>query len=410
MISFSLHNIIVNMEYIKRDIESLIIESVSSFSSIALTGPRQSGKSTLLRNLLNDYKYQTLDDPIYRTQAITDPNLFLDNLGQKAIIDEIQFAPELLSYIKMKIDENRDLKGQFALTGSQQFHLIKNLGDSLAGRIALLELLPFSINEYKRAKGEQKLIDIFINAALKSMFPEPLLNDNINPTRWFSSYIQTYLERDIRTIYNIGNIRDFQRFMILLASRIGQVLNMNNLANDLGISAPTVKNWISILEACRIIYLLQPYYNNFGKRITKSPKIYFLDIGLVCYLTGMKEKEHILQGPLSGQLFENFCIQEIVKHFLNRGEKPPIYFLRTNNNLEIDLIVEKNLFEIIPIEIKLTKTPTTEMVSPIKRLKDIFDKLSIKEGYLVNLSDKKIKISADVMSVGLEDLLTSLNL
>lgn len=397
------------MSYIQRDIEGLFLSAVKSFPAIALTGPRQSGKSTLLKNLLKDYKYETLDDPVIRELAISDPNLFLDNIGSKGIIDEIQYAPDILSYIKIRIDEKRQTKGQFVLTGSQQFHLIKNLGDSLAGRIVLFELLPFSISEYKRAKGDKEILDIFIDSAIRGMFPEPLLDDNIDSNSWYASYIQTYLERDIRTIYNIGNIREFQRFILLLASRIGQVLNMSSFSNELGVSVATIKNWISVLEACRMIYLLPPYYNNLGKRIVKSPKIYFLDIGLVCYLTGIKNKELVLQGPLAGQLFENFCIQEVVKYFLNKGQRPPIYYLRTNNNLEIDLIIEKNLFKVIPIEIKLTKTPTTEMVSPIKRAKEIFNKLEFQEGYLVNLSDKRIKLSSDVSSLSLDALLAELN-
>ncbi|MDO9288844.1 MAG: ATP-binding protein [Thermodesulfovibrionales bacterium] len=381
---------------------------MATFPCIAVTGPRQSGKSTLLIHTLKGYKYVTLDDPITREQAISDPQLLLDTLGTKVIIDEIQLAPRILSYIKIRIDSARSVKGQFVFTGSQQFSLIKNLGDSLAGRIGLFDLLPFSLDEMLKAASHKTVTESFVHAALRGLYPEPVTDMTIKPERWFGSYVQTYLERDVRSIYNIGNLRDFQRFMQLLAGRVGQLLNLSSFASDLGVSVSTIKSWLSILEAGRIIYLLPPYYNNLGKRVTKAPKAYFLDIGLVCYLTGIRDKTHLLQGPLAGPLFENFCVQETVKHFLNAGQRPPLYYLRTSNNLEVDLLIEKSYQELIPVEIKLSKTPTPVMAKPVVRIKETFDKLPLRDGFLVSLSEKSIQLTADVKALPLDGFLKKL--
>jgi predicted AAA+ superfamily ATPase len=396
------------VKYIHRKIEPLIQEGVASFPCIAVTGPRQSGKSTLLIHSLRDYNYVTLDDPITREQAISDPQLLLDTLGTKVIIDEIQLAPRILSYIKIRVDAARAVKGQFVFTGSQQFSLIKNLGDSLAGRIGLFDLLPFSLEELGKAASQKTIAESFVNAALRGLYPEPVTDETIRPERWFGSYVQTYLERDVRSIYNIGNLRDFQRFMQLLAGRVGQLLNLSSFASDLGVSVSTIKSWISILEAGRIIYLLPPYYNNLGKRVTKAPKAYFLDIGLVCYLTGIRDKTHLLQGPLAGPLFENFCVQETVKHFLNAGQRPPLYYLRTSNDLEVDLLIEKSYQELIPVEIKLSKTPSPAMAGPVTRIKKTFDQLPLRDGFLVSLSERSIQLTVDVKAVPLNVFLKQL--
>ena len=313
--------------YIHRQLEASLVKAADQFSSVALTGPRQSGKSTLLKKLFSKtHNYVTFDDPLIREQAISDPKLFLDSIGERAIIDEIQYAPQILSYIKMVIDNSRKIKGRYIFTGSQQFQLIKNLGDSLAGRIALFNLLPFSIKEKQNIPGMTKVfdstLDSFVNFCITGAFPEISIDQKIDFDIWYSSYLSTYLERDVRTTYNIGNLRDFQVFMRLLAGRCSQILNISSFSNELGVSVNTIKRWLSVLEASRIIYLLPPYYRNFGKRFTKSPKVYFLDCGLVCYLVGIKTKEALVKGPMAGSLFENFCIQESIKKVLNAGKEP----------------------------------------------------------------------------------------
>ncbi|MCX5855141.1 MAG: ATP-binding protein [Deltaproteobacteria bacterium] len=378
---------------------------MNSFPSLVISGPRQSGKSTLLINTLTDYKYITLDDPLTRERAAADPLLFLDTAGEKVILDEIQWAPHLMSYIKMNIDRHREKTGTYVFTGSQQFTLIKNLSDSLAGRIALLDLLPFSVDEKKSAIPLATTIDAFTHAALRSSYPELTTHPDLDAASWYGSYIQTYLERDVRSLYNIGNLRDFQRFLQLLASRCAQLLNLSQFANDLGVSVPTVKSWLSILEAGRIIYLLSPYYANLGKRVTKTPKVYFLDIGLACYLTGVKDREHLLKGPMAGPLFENFCIQETIKLFFNRGRRANLYYLRTNNNLEIDLLIEESFQTLIPIEFKLNKTPNLAMGSNIARFKKLFSRFTIREGRIVSLTDQTIPLSSDITAITLDDYL-----
>lgn len=390
------------MKYINRDIEKILLKALKQFPVVVLTGPRQSGKTTLVRNILKDYNFITFDDPLNRERAFSDPFFFLESAGKKVIFDEIQYVPQLLSYIKIVVDKNRNKKGMFVLTGSQQFTLMKGLTETLAGRVALLRLLPFSKSERERIpKVKKKVTDPlkdFIWVSLRGSFPEPNINLKIKIKTWYSSFLQTYLERDIRSIYDIGNLRDFQRFLKLITARCSQNLNLSNLSNDLGVAVNTVKRWVSILEASNIIYLLPPYYKNLGKRITKSPKIYFLDSGLVSSLVGIETDKHLLNGPLAGALFENYCIQETVKFFYNRGEIPNIYYLCTHNGLEIDLIIEKGM-KIYPCEIKLTKTPNLGMIRSIERFRKIFSKLDIQHGKLITLAEEEIKLSKNVSSL-----------
>lgn len=391
------------MVYINRQIESKVRDLLNTFPSLAVTGPRQSGKSTLLMHTLKEYRYVSFDDPLIREQSISDPHFFLDSIGEKVIIDEIQLSPQILSYIKMRIDRERDKKGVYVFTGSQQFPLIKNLGDSLAGRIALLDLLPFSVNEKKAALPIKDTLDYFVDACLRGSYPEIVADTSIESGNWYSSYIQTYLERDVRNIYNIGNLRDFQRFMQLLAGRCGQILNLSTFAGDIGVSVPTIKSWLSVLEASRIIYLLAPYYNNLGKRIVKAPKVYFLDCGLVCHLVGLRSREHLLNGPMAGALFETFCIQETVKLFFNKGERPRLYYLRTNNNLEIDLLIEGAAQILIPVEIKFSKTPALSMGSNIARFKKTFSMLPVMQGIILCLTSKSTPLSPEITAMGFDD-------
>lgn len=390
------------MTYIPRDIESRLERLLASSPCVAVTGPRQAGKSTLLKHCLPDYKYVTLDDPFFREQAHSDPLFFLDSLGSRAIIDEIQLAPGLLSYVKIRVDDLRDVKGQYVFTGSQQFGLIKNLSDSLAGRIALLELLPLSVAEKRRQMAFADTTSLFGHAALRGCYPELVVDESVDLQSWYGSYLQTYLERDIRTIYNIGDLHDFQRFVRLLAARCGQQLNMSDFSRDLGISVPTVKSWLSILEASRVIYLLSPYYSNLGKRITKMPKIYFIDIGLACNLAGVRDEAHLFNGPMAGHLFENFCVQETVKFFLGRGEQPPLYYIRTSNGLEVDLLIEPSAGVLIPVEIKLTKTPTLQLAHTLVTFRELFAQLTPAPGLLISLAAESRQLTREVSAVTLD--------
>lgn len=389
------------MSYIHRQIESLCSRLARQFPALAVTGPRQCGKSTLLKELFAaDYRYVTFDDPVVREQAISDPKLFLDTIGERAIIDEIQYVPQLLSYVKIAIDADRRRTGRFIFTGSQQFTMMKNLGDSLAGRIALLELLPFHVEEKQAIPRLQKTLSsplgCFTHACLSGSYPEVSLQPNLERRAWHGAYIRTYLERDIRTIYNIGELREFQRFMQLLAARTAQLLNLTTLSRELGVSVNTVKKWVSILEASRMIYLLPPYYQNFGKRITKSPKVYFVDCGLVCYLTGIETKAHLLNGPMAGALFENFCVQETLKTFLFHGAPPRLYYVRSYNDLEVDLLIEGKNLQLFPCEIKLTQTPRPQMAKSIQRFRKLLPKLRIREGRILCLAEEDAVLTREV--------------
>jgi hypothetical protein len=399
--------------YIHRDIEPTLIRAVKTFSAVALTGPRQSGKSTLLRRLFSKtHRYVTLDDPQARDLASRDPQLFLNQLRGPAIIDEIQYAPELMPYIKMRIDEHRSKKGSYILTGSQQFTMMRHLTESLAGRVALFDLLPFSWFEKRTAKSSKRLITSlggFVHACLKGSFPETTTLPVAALQEWYASYVNTYLEKDVRGQYDIGNLRDFQRFIQLLAARTAQILNCSSFANDLGVSVTTVKRWLSVLEAGRIVYLLQPFYENFGKRIIKMPKVYFLDCGLAAYLSGIRTEEHLMKGPMAGALFETFCLQETFKMLLAKGGRPQLFYLRTNNDLEVDLLIRIKNGKWLPVEIKMSQTPKPSMASGILRFKQLFDKLPTTDGVVVTLADREFPLSASVNARPLEQYLRDLD-
>jgi len=359
--------------YIKRLIEKTIINTLKAFPVVMLTGARQSGKTTLLKHLFSDtFNYISLDELDIRSLAINDPREFLTRFNAPLIIDEIQNAPQLLPYIKAVIDKER-VNGRFIITGSQQFPLMKNISESLAGRVAILNLYPFMIEEITgNYLTEEKSMDNFfkkissqkistspkINLGrwlLGGGYPGLFVNSQISRNIWFSSYIQTYIDRDIRGNIKNENLNDFERFLKLLASRTAQELSYSNLSRDIGLSVPTIKSWISLLQTNSIIYLLQPYYKNFGKRIIKSPKLYFLDTGLAAYLVGIQTKEHLLNGPMGGALFETFVVTNFLKRFSALDTNISLYYWKNIGGIEVDLLIEYSS-KLIPIEIKLAST------------------------------------------------------
>jgi uncharacterized protein len=400
--------------YVTRDIEPVLHEMIAQFPAVAVTGPRQSGKTTMLQRVLPSYAYVSLDDPLVRAQALDDPELLLDMSGDRLVIDEIQYAPSLLSHLKMRIDRQRDRYGAFVLTGSQQFGLMKGLGETLAGRVALLELLPFTVHEIaSAAEGAGDAVDtrtVFLRACLRGSFPEVVLRPELAAERWHAAYVQTYLERDIRSLYDVGSLRDFERFLRLLAARCAQALNVAGLASDVGVAANTIRRWLSILEAARIVYLLPPYHNNLGKRITKAPKVHFLDCGLACYLTGVRDPAHVLGGPLAGPLFESFCIQEAVKITLAAGGQPRLHYLRTHAGLEVDLLVEDAAGRVIPFEFKLAATPRPGMAAPLRRFAGTFAALQPAPGAVVSLSPRRAALAEGVQLAPLDAFLDTVRL
>ncbi len=402
----------MTMEYISREIEPVLRRAANSFPAVAVTGARQTGKSTLLRHSFPKHEYVTFDDPLVQQEARDNPEVFFQRLTGSVILDEIQYVPEIARYLKLHIDESPGVYGQFLLTGSEQFSLIRDLGNSLAGRIAILDLLPLSVFEKARISHlssiDTQTRQAFESACILGSYPQPCVSPAPEPELWYGAYLRTYLERDIRSLHNVGNLRDFQRFMQLLATRCGQMLNASALSAEIGVRVPTVRTWLSLLEAGQVIFLLHPFSRNLGKRVVKSPKIYFNDCGLLCHLLGVHSPDSLFQSPLRGPLFENFVIQEVCKHYLNLGRRPPISYLRTSNGLEIDVIAEHSPEEITAVEIKFSSSPNTRMAENIDRFAALFDKLHIRDACVLSMTDAEVTLSERVQTKGLSKLLKSL--
>jgi predicted AAA+ superfamily ATPase len=325
-----------------------------------------------------NYRYCNLENPEIRRLAADDPNAFFHEFKYPLIIDEIQRVPELLSYIQTMVDE-KDEKGMFILTGSHQLDLNQAITQSLAGRTALLHLLPFTIGELNSA-GIRQERDMYI---YKGFLPR-IYKDNLDPTRAYRNYYQTYIERDLRQMINLKNLSQFEIFLKLLAGRTGQVVNLNSLSNDVGISSTTLKGWLSILEASFIIFRLHPYFENFGKRVIKSPKLYFTEIGLVTYLLGIEDIGQVSRDPLIGNLFENLVVIEAVKARLNKGLDPNLFFYRDKNKNEVDLIFKRSR-ELVPIEIKSSKTYNSDFFKGLRYFRENASHAA--EGYLIYAGD-----------------------
>lgn len=382
--------------YWSRLLETTIADTEKSFPVTVITGPRQSGKSTLLKNYFSgrNASFLSLDEPNFRNLLSDDPLAYLEGLKKPVIIDEIQYMPQLASVVKILVDKNRK-PGQWFITGSQQFSVMKNVSESLAGRAAILSLPTFQIRERK------DITDIG-SYLLKGSYPEIAVNSKINPEIWYSSYLQTYLERDLRSIMNISNLREFENFMRLMAAHTAQELNASSIANKIGISVPTVKRWISILEASYIIFLLPPFFNNYGKRIIKAPKIYFYDVGLINYLVGIKDADFLLQGPMAGTLFENAVVSELIKAGYAKGVKPELYFWRSQSGIEIDLIVpEKGGY--IPYEIKLSSAVKPQFYKNITFWMEL-SRQKEKRGCLITNCNRDLPLPQGIRNIYWKDL------
>lgn len=377
--------------YIHRAIEPLLKEALLQFPAVLLTGPRQAGKSTLLQHTLKNYQYVTLDDPMIRAMANNDPELFLSTHETPLIIDEIQYAPELLSYLKIRIDKNRKEHGRYVLTGSQTFQLMRGVSESLAGRIAILQLYPLSWEEIDVSPLEDKKVaKQIVQGFYPQFFSEPRTDWNL----WYSSYIATYLERDLRNIKSISDLGRFQTFLSLLASRAGNLLNMAELAKECGISQPTVKDWISILESTYIIFLLKPYHNNRTKRLTKSPKVFFVDTGLLCYLLGMDVGDRLFKASIGGHIFENMVIAEFIKKTSKTAQRIEYFFYRTAAGVEIDLLVERS-GKIEAYEIKFAKTLSRDMA---KSLSLFASEHKVEKSTVLSLCEMKVPLVEGVFA------------
>lgn len=351
---------------INRDIEHVLYRLLQKYPAINITGPRQSGKTTLVKQLIGDYNYFSLENPDTRLFAKSDPRGFLSSAGEKFILDEVQNVPELFSYLQEILDNSQE-KGKIILLGSQSFLMNQHISQSLAGRVASLKLLPLSYAELKAANQNSQNID---NILFRGGYPR-LHNDNIEPVHFFPHYIETYLQRDVRLLKNIENLSTFVRFIKLCAGRVGNILDLSSLSNDANISINTVKSWLSILEARYILFFLQPYSGNVNRRMIKSPKLYFFDTGLVCSLLNIEQEKQLNTFYLRGNIFENFIISELFKLRFNAGFPANYYFLRDAKGVEVDCVQELPDF-VRFIEIKSSETLSHEHIKNIISLKKIF--------------------------------------
>ena len=382
--------------YIKRKIEDTVLNISRTFPVLMLTGPRQSGKTTLLKRLSEaDRKYVTLDDPDDRLFARNEPTAFLERYSPPVIIDEIQYVPELFPYIKMYVDRHKN-SGDFWLTGSQMFHMMKNVSESLAGRVGNINLFGLSNNEitgtlfdrYTTEKDELlKRIHIAKHMTLPNVFerifkggmPRIYEQPNVNQEEYYSSYVQTYLSRDIKELTQVADELTFYKFLCIAAARTGSMVNYETLAKEAEISAPTAKQWLSVLVSSGIVIMIEPYHNNALKRVVKSSRMYFMDTGLAAHLTKWSSSEVLESGAMAGEFFETYVVSEIYKSFSNVGKRPPLYYYRDSNTKEIDLIIWQD-GTLYPIEIKKSSNPVgaTKNFSVLNPVTDEtnFDELS----------------------------------
>lgn len=371
---------------IQRAITPKILELSTKYPVLQITGPRQSGKTTLVKEVFKDYEYVNLESPDQRSLALRDPRRFLHlGTGQKMIIDEVQEVPDLVSYMQVEVDEQK-INAQFVITGSQNFAISETVSQSLAGRVAIFELLPFSYAELRDTLSSDELTSIL----LRGFYPT-IYSQGTDPADFYSDLTNTYITRDVRQIKNIGDLSTFQRFLELLAGRVGQLLNMSSLANDVGISVQTVERWLSILEASYLILRLQPFFENVSKRLVKSPKVYFTDPGLVAYLLGINSVEELEKHFIYGALFENFIIIDQLKSIYNQRKNERLYFWRDNRGVEIDLLVDKGLQKSL-IELKAGRTYNSDFLSNIEAVKPLLEGKYEVDSYLVYQGDLEQQI------------------
>lgn len=400
------------IKFIHRSLEQVLKRAVGEFPALVLTGPRQSGKTTLLRELFDkSHGYVSLEPPDVRAAAAADPRGFLELNPPPVILDEVQYTPDLLPYIKERIDAHRAKNGQYLLTGSQNLLLLERVTESLAGRAAMLNLLPLSQREIQGRPGSPlpwekggtpsgrkafPLLDLWKHF-LRGGYPELAANPDRETPLWHASYIQTYLERDVRSLRQVGDLSLFQNFLRSLAARSGQLLNLADLARDLGVAVNTAKTWLSVLEATFQVIVLRPYFANIGKRLVKTPKVFFTDTGTLCYLAGLRDPEHAASGPMGGAIFETAVLAEVVKTLRNRGEEPPVYFWRTSSGIEVDIVLDLGI-KLIPIEVKLSATPKPSMADGILSFRKELGK-KVAPGYVIHPGEVRLPLAPEVTAL-----------
>lgn len=403
----------MSWRYLSRSLEGVLQTSIRTFRAVELTGPRQSGKTTLLRNVLGStHNYVSLDDSFAAEEARLDPRGFLSRHGTPLIIDEFQKAPELAGYVKMRLDEQSDDKGLYVLTGSENFTASRTVAESLAGRVAVLRLFPLTVSErsgeplrplvWERASiGEarpSRVMEMW-EELLRGYFPEVALDAGIDPNMWYDAYVTTLIERDIRSIRSIGSLTDFRRFMVALAARSACILDLSGLARDVGVSLNTAKAWLSVLEATYQVIVLAPYWRNIGKRMVKRPKVYFTDVGLLCHLVGLRSAEHALAGPMAGQIMENAVVADLYKKSFHFGRTPSLYFWRTSHGAEVDVVVDTP-FGLVPVEVKANATAHRRMAESIGRFRSAMENSGeTLDGYVVHPGERSVPLPHDTLAI-----------
>ncbi|MYD91967.1 MAG: ATP-binding protein [Caldilineaceae bacterium SB0662_bin_9] len=407
----------MSQSYIRRSLEPIVERAAREFPAVVLTGPRQSGKTTLLQHVFGQqHRYVSLDLPDVRAAAAEDPRGFLELYPPPVIFDEVQHAPHLLPYIKTKVDAHRNRKGQYLLTGSQNLLLAEKITESLAGRAAMLRLFPLSRREAEGRPNaslawERKGVvsssgshgfGALWQSFIRGGYPELAIQPDRDAFLWQASYIQTYLERDVRTLRQVGDLTQYQNFLRVLAARSAQLLNLTDVARDLGVAVNTAKAWLSVLEATYQVIVVRPYFANAGKRLVKTPKVYFTDVGTLCYLAGLKDPEHAAAGPMGGAIFETAVLAEIVRSLTHRGMEPRVYFWRTVAGTEVDFVVETDV-GLVPIEVKLSGTPRPAMAASVKSFqRDLAD--AAVSGYVVHPGTIQLPLASGVTALPFADL------
>jgi predicted AAA+ superfamily ATPase len=397
--------------YIRRTVEPVLERAVGEFPVVVLTGPRQSGKTTLLKHLFADrFKYVSLESPDIRAIAASDPRGLVSLYRPPVIFDEVQYAPEVLPYIKEQVDADRSRKGQFILTGSQNLLLSQHVSETLAGRAAVLRLLPLSFREatgradrpmpWVRSEAGEVVstedLETMWRYLLRGGYPELWAEPDRDDRLWYGSFVQTYLERDVRSLRQLGDLVQFQAFVRALAARHGQLFNMTEVSRDLGVAVNTVKAWLSVLEATYQVVIVRPFYRNAGKRLVKTPKVFFTDSGMLCYLADIRSPEQVVTSPWGGAILEGAVVAEVLKDQAHRGLEPRAYFWRTSSGTEVDIVVETE-GRCVPIEVKLSATPTITMAHGLNVFrKDFPDSMP---GYVVHTGSTALPLGSHVTAL-----------